>query len=89
MTERIVAIRVLTVLGSASITDSDQSELAAERLVDPQGVIEHRIVNLDLDELGGSALTDKIWRFLKRDGRYSCYLCSSEKYRVSVLRLSH
>ncbi len=31
------------------------SELAAERLVDPQG---------GLDELDGSALTDKIWRFL-------------------------
>ena len=31
------------------------SELAAERLVDPQG---------GLDELGGSALTDKTWRFL-------------------------
>ena len=39
-------------------------ELAAERLVDPIGVIEHRIVNLSLGELGGSALTDKIWRFL-------------------------
>ena len=39
------------------------SELAAERLVDPQG---------GLDELGGSALTDKIWRFLNGEGRYSC-----------------
>ena len=34
------------------------SELAAERLADPRGVVEHRIVNLVLDELGGSALTD-------------------------------
>ena len=66
------------------------SEFAVVKsVVETQGVIEQSIVSPGLDELGGSALTDKIWRFLKRDGRYSCYLCSSEKYRVSVLRLSH
>lgn len=36
------------------------SELAAEkRVVESQGSIEHRIVSLGLDALGGSALTDK------------------------------
>ena len=36
------------------------SELAAAtRVVDSQGVFENRIVNLGLDEFGGSALTDK------------------------------
>ena len=36
------------------------SELAAgKRVVDSQGSIEHRIVSLGLDALGGSALTDK------------------------------
>ena len=28
-------------------------------MVESQGVIEHRIVSLSLDELGGSVLTDK------------------------------
>ena len=36
------------------------SELAAaKRMVESQGVIEHRIVSLSLDELDGLALTDK------------------------------
>ncbi len=36
------------------------SELAAaKRVVESQGSIEHRIVSLCLDALGGSALTDK------------------------------
>ena len=36
------------------------SELAAaKRVVESQGVIEHRVVSLGLDALGGSALTDK------------------------------
>ena len=36
------------------------SEFAvAKRVVESQGVIEHRILSLGLDELGGSALTGK------------------------------
>ena len=58
----------------------DAELVAAEILSKQTGAIEHKVINIDLRTIGGSALTDNTSR---RDPRH---LCSSKEYRLFVYR---
>ncbi len=59
---------------------------AAERVAQQMGVVEHKVVGLNLNGIGGSALTDSSIAVPEGEptGGYSGHLCAGAQYRVPV-----
>ncbi len=58
---------------------------AADRVSRALGDVEHKLVKLNLDSIGGSALTDMSIAVPEEgNGRYTYHLCASAQYGISV-----